>query len=98
MIEINENAMEKMSNYVWDDVSRNWLREMLKNQIVNIKFKKRNGQIRVINATTNEKLIASIKNEIFKNSDEYIRVTDTEINEWRTIRFDSIMEIKISLE
>jgi acylphosphatase len=98
MIEINENAMEKMSNYVWDDVSRNWLREMLKNQIVNIKFKKRNGQIRVINATTNEKLIASIKNEIFKSSDEYIRVTDTEINEWRTIRFDSIMEIKISLE
>jgi acylphosphatase len=98
MIEINENAMEKMNNFQWDDVSRNWLREMLKNQIVNIKFKKRNGQIRVINATTNEKLIASIKNEIFKNSDEYIRVTDTEINEWRTIRFDSIMEIKISLE
>jgi len=98
MIEINEQAMEQMNNFEWDDTSRNWLRGMLQQQIVYIKFRKRNGQIRNIKATTNEKMIAAVKNEIFKSSNEYVRVTDTDINEWRTIRFDSIMEIKITLE
>ena len=43
--------------------------------------------------------LASLKEEgTSKENNDYIRVTDIELNEWRTIRVNSITEIKFTLE
>lgn len=77
----------------------NWLRGLLKTNVVNISFVKKDGSTRMMNATLMPEKLASSKEEgTSKESNDYIRVTDIELNEWRTIRVDSITEIKFTLE
>jgi hypothetical protein len=49
-------------------------------------------------ATLKEGLVASTSGTGKTGNGESIAVTDVEINEWRSVRFDSIKEIKFSLE
>jgi len=99
MIETNTLVQEKIdSNFVWDNFSKNWLKKLLETEIVTIKFTKRDGSIREMKATRRPDLIASVKNTETKVNENILKITDTEIKEWRSIRFDSIMEIKFNLE
>lgn len=99
MIETNTLVQEKIdSNLVWDNFTKDWLRKLLETEIVTIKFTKRDGSIREMKATRRPDLIAPVKNTEIKVNENILNVTDTEIKEWRSIRFDSILEIKFTLE
>ena len=77
---------------------KEWLGGLLRDEIVTITFTKRNGDLRVMKATQNERLIAN-KNglgQIVNN--EIVCVTDVELDEWRSIRYDSIKEIQFDLK
>ena len=77
----------------------NWLRGLLKTNVVNISFVKKDGSTRIMKATLMPEKLASVKEEsTSKENNDYIRVTDIELNEWRTIRVNSITEIKFTLE
>ncbi|NBO99931.1 MAG: DUF2693 domain-containing protein [Proteobacteria bacterium] len=75
-----------------------WIRGLLKSNVVTIRFTKKDGTERVMNATLDENKIAKTKNPANDElSDSVIRVTDVDIGEWRSIRYDSIKEINFSL-
>lgn len=77
---------------------REWLRGVLQTNIVKITFIKKDGSERIMNATLIENKIAKIKGtELSNDSDNLIKVTDVDINEWRAIKFNSIKEIHFSL-
>lgn len=77
---------------------REWLRGLLQSNVVKIKFIKKDGTERIMNATLIESKIASVKGtELSNDSDNLIKVTDVDIGKWRAVRFESIKEINFSL-
>jgi len=72
---------------------RHWLTGVLKEEIVTIKFTKKDGTDRVMKATLHDRLVANTNGTGRKENAEVISVTDVEIDEWRSIRLDSIKEI-----
>jgi len=86
----------------WSDenkeIFRQWLRELLSKMVVSLTFVKKDGTIRKMQATTQEDLTAPTLGIGRKENDSVVAVTDVDINEWRSIRFDSIKEIKFNLE
>ena len=72
---------------------RYWLTGVLKEEIVTIKFTKKDGTDRVMKATLHDRLVANTSGTGRKENAEVISVTDVEIDEWRSIRLDSIKEI-----
>ena len=79
------------------DELRNWLIGVLKEEVVTIKFTKKNGTDRVLKATLHERLVANTNGIGRKENAGVISVTDVEIDEWRSIRLDSIKEISFGL-
>ena len=75
------------------DELRNWLTSLLRDQVVTIKFTKKNGEERVMKATLNERLVANTAGTGKKENAEVISVTDVVLDQWRSIRLDSIKEI-----
>jgi hypothetical protein len=71
------------------------LKNKLAKGVVRISFNKKNGTLRTMEATTYGPMIPTEfqpKNEADTNySDEVQRVFDTEINEWRSFRWDSLV-------
>lgn len=65
----------------------------LRNGAVNIFFRKSNGQFRSINATTQEGATGEIKYGRKRNP-ELCTVWDIDGNQWRSIRYDSIISVK----
>jgi DNA-binding transcriptional ArsR family regulator len=91
----------KNSNYIELDVEeqktfRTWLKDLLKNEIVTIRFIKLNGSERLMRATLKEEQIAKVGKILIDESNTVIRVTDIDLGEWRSIRYDSIKEISFS--
>ena len=76
---------------------RHWLTGVLKEEIVTIKFTKKNGTDRVMKATLHDRLVANTNGAGKKENLDTISVTDVEIDEWRSIRLDSIKEISFEL-
>jgi hypothetical protein len=79
-------------------IFKTWLGGLLRDGVVDLTFVKKDGTIRNMKATLKEDLVAAVSGTGKIRNDESIAVTDTEINQWRSIRFDSIKEIKFSLE
>ena len=79
------------------DELRSWLTSLLKDQVVTIKFTKKNGDERVMKATLNERLVANTAGTGRKENAEVISVTDIVLDQWRSIRLDSIKEISFGL-
>ena len=75
------------------DELRSWLTSLLKDQVVTIKFTKKNGDERVMKATLNERLVANTAGTGKKENAGVISVTDVVLDQWRSIRLDSIKEI-----
>jgi hypothetical protein len=76
---------------------RTWLTGLLKEEVVSITFTKKDGTERVMKATLHERLVANTNGTGRKENAEVISVTDVEIDEWRSIRLDSIKEIHFEL-
>lgn len=77
---------------------KEWLGGLLRDGIVNLTFVKKDGTIREMRATLKEDLVASTSGTGKKVNEDLIAVTDVDINEWRSVRYDSIKEIVFSLE
>ena len=67
-----------------DEKEKDWLRHLLKDEIVTLTFTKKDGSERIIVTSR-------------KKSDEAQPVFDIEANGWRSFRWDSIEKIEFSL-
>lgn len=77
---------------------KNWLANLLQTNSVTIVFTKKNGEERIMKASLQEsKIPVKTSTATKKQNSEVISVVDTDINEWRSIRYDSIKEIKFDL-
>ncbi len=78
---------------------KNWLANLLQTNTVTIVFTKKNGEERIMKASLQEsKIPVKTSTATKKQNSEVISVVDTDINEWRSIRYDSIKEIKFDLQ
>ena len=77
---------------------RDWLRGLLKSEVVDLTFTKKDGTIRKMKCTlSEEKLPPQGETKARKENIESLPVFDLEKNEWRAFRYDSITEIKFTL-
>ena len=80
--------------------TQNWVKGMLQETTVFVTFTKKDGTERVMAATLNQNAIPADKmpkvSESATNtkSESAQRVFDTEINEWRSFRWDSVKGIE----
>lgn len=88
----------------WSDVDkqhfRDWLKSVLTTEDVSVIFTKRDGTERVMKATLKEGAIPVTEKKTDRTrapNDDVISVVDTEIGEWRSIRYDSIKEVRFTL-
>ena len=64
--------------------------------VVKIKFEKKDGSLREMNATLNPNMIVEYEKKTDKTKEknkDVMPVFDVDINEWRSFRLDSIKEI-----
>ncbi len=93
---------------VWNEWSetereacRSWLKSILASEVVSITFTKVDGTKRVMKASLKEGVIPVLENKTTRTrtpNPDVISVVDTEIGEWRSIRFDSITELRFPVE
>jgi hypothetical protein len=79
------------------DIDRNLVKDALSKGVVQVKFTKSNGEERVMRCTTNEFEISIEKlpkGTGPRHTDEVQRVFDVDKQEWRSFRWDSVIEIK----
>jgi hypothetical protein len=79
---------------------KDWLRTLLKEDVVSITFIKKDGSERIMKCTLLESKIPSEfapKGSEKTKSDEVLPVFDVESDGWRSFRWDSIRKIEFSL-
>jgi hypothetical protein len=79
-----------------DDEVKDWLREILQEGIVTVKFTKKDDTERVMKCTLKQDLIPSEHQPKGSNKvkpSESIAVFDVENDGWRSFRFDSVKEL-----
>jgi hypothetical protein len=81
---------------------KNWLKGLLKNEVVNLTFTKKDGSEREMVATLSEARIPKSEKStesaaIRKYSDEAQPVYDIEAKGWRSFRWDSLSKIEFSI-
>ena len=77
-------------------VTKNELIEMLKERIINVKFTKTDGSVRSMKCTLNEKIVPSYENKSGREkniNNNIVVVWDTEKEDWRSFRYDSVIEV-----
>lgn len=82
--------------------SKEWLRDVLRNDTVTVIFEKSDGAIREMNCTLQKNIIESntIPNTSTKTrpkSNTAQSVFDVESNQWKSFRWNSVKEIKFNL-
>ena len=83
-----------------EKTGQEWLIGVLRDFIVEVKFTKKDGTDRVMQCTLQESSIpdsAKPKGSNRAISEDSLRVFDTEKNEWRSFRWDSIKTIKFEV-
>lgn len=79
---------------------REWLREVLQNDVVEVNFTKNDGSERKMLCTLSQKRIPEEKmpkNSGKAKNDDVISVFDIEKSDWRSFRVDSIRSIVLKL-
>jgi hypothetical protein len=79
---------------------KDWLLGLLRSEIVELKFTKKDGTERIMKCTLAEQKIPSEnapKGVERTKSDEAVAVFDLENNGWRSFRWDSLKEINFTL-
>jgi predicted DNA-binding transcriptional regulator YafY len=75
---------------------REWLLGVLdQHEKVTVTFKKADGTLREMNCTTKEGIRPVVENK--KTSDTLCTVWDTDLNAWRSFKFENITQINFSL-
>lgn len=68
----------------------------LRSQVVQITFTKADGSTRVMNATLQEQYLPETQSTISgSGSTQVVKVWDTDINEWRSVRLDRVQDIQL---
>jgi len=84
-----------------DEKEKDWLRHLLKDEIVTLTFTKKDGSERIMKCTLNEQYVPKIEEGVVatsrKKSDEAQAVFDIEADGWRSFRWDSIEKIEFGL-
>ena len=85
-----------------DAKDRNWLKGLLKNEVVTLTFTKKDGSEREMVATLSEARIPKSEKTTEsagtrKYSDEAQPVYDVEAEGWRSFRWDSLSKIEFSI-
>ncbi len=78
--------------------NKSTLLEMLHKRVVNVKFRKLNGDIRVMRCTLNANLLPPVKNtggvqEEAEPNPNLVTVFDLDAADWRSFRLDRILEV-----
>ena len=79
---------------------RDWLRGLLRSEIVTVIFVKKDGSERIMKCTLSESQIPTENQPKGTNrahSDESLAVFDLEKSAWRSFRFDSVKNIEFTL-
>ena len=79
---------------------KEWLRGLLRSEIVTVIFVKKDGSERIMKCTLSENKIPTEnlpKTTNRAQSDESIAVFDIEKTAWRSFRFDSVKKIEFTL-
>lgn len=76
-------------------LTRENIMQNLKNGIVNLEFQKKDGTIREMTATLDEKLFSYVpsENSTKKKSTDALAVWDTEALAWRSFRWSSLRKV-----
>ena len=85
-----------------DTETRNWLRDLLKSEVVTLTFTKKDGSQREMVATLSEARIPKTEKSTEsagtrKYSDEAQPVYDIEAEGWRSFRWDSLSKLEFSI-
>ena len=90
-----------MENQLATPEGKDWLRGLLKTDIVNLEFMKKDGTLREMKCTLREDKIpeASRPKGSGKKSqsNDFIAVFDLVKQEWRSFRFDSVKQLSFNL-
>jgi hypothetical protein len=83
-----------------EQVTKDWIKSVLKEHIATITFTKKDGTDRVMKCTLAEDWVPPVEEKETKraSSDESQAVWDTEAQGWRAFRWDSVKEVSITLE
>ena len=90
----------KKMNDIATPEGKEWLRSMLRSEIVTVTFEKLDGTTRKMRCTLIENKIpdeSKPKNSGKAQNDESIAVFDLEKQGWRSFRFDSVRQIEFTL-
>jgi hypothetical protein len=97
------NTVENTGKFKFaSEDEKDWLRGLLKDELVTLTFTKKDGTERVMKCTLSENIIpqAPVSEETTKNrkiSAEAQAVYDVEAEGWRSFRWDSLKQIEFSL-
>lgn len=78
--------------------SRKWLTKLLTEYVIEVTFTKKDGTERVMNCTLHEDYLPEITGAGRAASLEALAVYDTDVEDWRSFRWDSIKSIKVVVE
>ena len=100
------NKEEKMWDYNASSenekkIFRDWIKGVLQNETAELTFRKKDGTLRTMKASLRSDDIPEVEKKtdrVKKSNDEALSVIDLELNEWRSFRYDSVVEIKFTLE
>jgi len=78
--------------------SRKWLTNLLNEYVVEVTFTKKDGTERVMNCTLQEDYLPETTGAGRSGNSDALAVFDTEIEDWRSFRWDSIKAVKVVVE
>lgn len=89
-----------MENQLATPEGKDWIRGLLKTDIVNLEFLKKDGTLREMKCTLREDKIPESsrpKGSGKSQNNDSIAVFDLEKQEWRSFRFDSVKQLSFNL-
>ena len=78
--------------------SRKWLTNLLKEYVIEVTFTKKDGTERVMNCTLHEDYLPETTGSGKAANPYLLSVFDTEVEDWRSFRWDSVKSIKVIVE
>lgn len=82
-------------------IFKNWLKDLLKNEIVTVEFTKSDGSLRTMQATLKENMLPEsdlIESTTKKINQDVCIVWDIEQSKWRSFRYDRLISVTFTLE
>ena len=78
--------------------SRKWLTKLLAEYVVEVTFTKKDGTERVMNCTLIEDYLPETTGTGRAANSDALAVFDTDVEDWRSFRWDSIKAVKVVVE